>query len=71
MATRIQFEEWLPDQPSITSLRDAKNVYPTSIGYAPFNNQETFSGAASENLNSVFGSKIGDGTGLLFEGVYI
>lgn len=60
MATRIQFEEWLPDQPSITSLRDAKNVYPTSIGYAPFPSLENFSGDASENLNSVFGSKYGD-----------
>jgi len=60
MATRIQFEEWLPDQPSITSLRDAKNVYPTSIGYAPFPSIEIFSGSASENLNAVFGSKYGD-----------
>src|SRR5210317_1905883 len=59
-AQRIQFEEWLPDQPSVTSLRDAKNVYPTSIGYAPFANVEDFSGNASENLNSVFGSKYGD-----------
>jgi hypothetical protein len=60
MATRIQFEEWLPDQPSVTSLRDAKNVYPTSVGYAPFNNSVDFSQAASENLNSVFGAKYGD-----------
>ena len=60
MATRIQFEEWLPDQPSITSLRDAKNVYPTSVGYAPFNNQVDFSGSASENINSLFGAKYGD-----------
>jgi hypothetical protein len=60
MATRIQFEEWLPDQPSITSLRDAKNVYPTSVGYAPFANSVDFSQAASSNLNSVFGAKYGD-----------
>ena len=60
MATRIQFEEWLPDQPSVTSLRDAKNVFPTSIGYSPFANAQDFSGDASENLNSVFGSKYGD-----------
>ena len=60
MATRIQFEEWLPDQPSITSLRDAKNVYPTSVGYAPFNNAVDFSLAATENLNTVFGGKYGD-----------
>ena len=60
MATRIQFDEWMPDQPAITSLRDAKNVYPTSIGYAPFNNQEDFSGAASENLTNIFTGKYGD-----------
>jgi len=60
MATRIQFEEWLPDQPSVTSLRDAKNVYPTSIGYAPFPSVEDFSGDATENLNAVFGGKYGD-----------
>jgi len=60
MATRVNFEEWLPDQPSVVSLRDAKNVYPTGVGYAPFNNDETFSGTASENLNSVFGGKYGD-----------
>ena len=60
MATRIQFEEWLPDQPSVTSLRDAKNVYPTSIGYAPFPSVENFSGDATENLNTVFGGKYGD-----------
>ena len=60
MATRIQFEEWLPDQPSVTSLRDAKNVYPTSVGYAPFPNSVDFSTSATENLNSVFGSKFGD-----------
>jgi len=60
MGTRIMFDEWLPDQPSMTSLRDAKNVYPTSVGYAPFANAEDFSQAASSNLNSVFGAKYGD-----------
>jgi hypothetical protein len=60
MATRIQFEEWLPDQPSIASLRDAKNVYPTGIGYAPFPNDEDFSDSAASNLNSVFGAKFDD-----------
>ena len=60
MATRIQFEEWLPDQPSIASLRDAKNVYPTAIGYAPFPNDEEFSDSAASNLNSVFGGKVDD-----------
>lgn len=59
-AQRIQFDEWLPDQPSVTSLRDAKNVYPTSVGYAPLPNAEDFSGNSGENLNSVFGAKYGD-----------
>jgi len=68
MATRIQFEEWLPDQPSITSLRDAKNVFPTSIGYAPFANAEDFSSNATENINSVFGSKHGDEVGIFAGG---
>ena len=60
MANRVNFEEWLPDQPSITSLRDAKNVYPTSIGYAPFPNAVDFSTSATQSLNSVFGAKFGD-----------
>lgn len=60
MTTRIQFDEWMPDQPAVTSLRDAKNVYPTNIGYAPFNNQESFSGLASENLTNIFTGKSGD-----------
>lgn len=64
MASRVQFEEWLPDQPSVTSLRDAKNVYPTSVGYAPFNNALDFSGNATSTLNSVFGAKIGDEVGI-------
>jgi hypothetical protein len=64
VATRIQFEEWLPDQPSITSLRDAKNVYPTGVGYAPFNNQETFSQSVADRFNSIFGAKIGDEVGI-------
>ena len=59
MATkRIQFGEWLPDQPDNSgALNEAKNVTPVSIGYQPFPNAEDFSGAASENLNSVFVAK--------------
>jgi len=62
MATqRILFEEWLPDQPSNSgAILDAKNVYPVSMGYAPFNNAENFSQAASENINKIFVSKYGD-----------
>ena len=58
---RLQFKDWLPDQPANAgSLNDAKNVYPTGVGYAPFPSAADFSNAASENLNSVFVAKWGD-----------
>lgn len=58
---RLPFTEWLPDQPATSpALRDAKNVYPVSMGYAPFANAVDYSAAASENLNSVFVAKYGD-----------
>ena len=57
---RLQFTEWLPDQPAMAgSLNDAKNVFPLSLGYAPFNNAEDYSGSASENLNGIFVGKFG------------
>ena len=57
---RLQFTEWLPDQPAMAgSLNDAKNVYPLSLGYAPFNSAENYSGDASENLNNIFVGKYG------------
>jgi hypothetical protein len=61
MATqRLQFTEWLPDQPAMAgSLNDAKNVYPLSLGYAPFPNAVDYSDAASENLNNIFVGKFG------------
>ena len=59
--TRVQFQEWLPDQPAIAGqLLEAKNVYPVSIGYAPFNSAEDYSNSASEDLNSIFVGKFGD-----------
>jgi hypothetical protein len=61
MATRVKFEEWLPDQPAMSgAILDAKNVYPVSMGYSPFPNSEEFSASASENLNSVSVGKFGD-----------
>jgi len=58
---RLQFTDWLPDQPSNAgAIIDAKNVYPVSVGYAPFTSAENYSGAASENLNSVFVARYGD-----------
>ena len=57
---RLQFTEWLPDQPAMAgSLNDAKNVVPLSLGYAPFPNAEDYSGSASENLNNIFVGKFG------------
>jgi len=65
---RLQFTEWLPDQPAIgTGLQDAKNVVPVLAGYAPFPLASDFSNAATENLNSVFVGKLGD-TVKLFAG---
>jgi len=57
---RIVFGEWLPDQPGVSgTLVDAKNVYPTGVGYAPFPSVENYSQDASENLNSLFVGKYG------------
>jgi len=58
---RIQFTEWLPDQPANAgSLNDAKNVFPVAIGYGAFPSAEDYSNSATENLNSVFVAKYGD-----------
>jgi hypothetical protein len=58
---RLQFTEWLPDQPAIgQGLQDAKNVVPVLAGYAPFPSASNFSNAASESINNVFVGKIGD-----------
>lgn len=55
---RVQFTEWLPDQPSNTAaLLTANNVVPVAIGYVPFPLSADFSNAASENLNNVFAAK--------------
>ena len=57
---RVQFTEWLPDQPdNAGGLNDALNVIPVSIGYQPFPNAVDFSGAAAEDINSVFVGKWG------------
>lgn len=59
--TRLQFQEWLPDQPAISGqLLEAKNVYPVAAGYAPFPSINDYGNAATENLNSVAVGKFGD-----------
>lgn len=56
--TRVNFTEWLPDQPGVTgALTNALNVYPKAVGYGPLPTEEDYSGAASEDLNSVFAGK--------------
>ena len=52
--TRIDFTEWLPDQPGVVgALTNARNVFPKAVGYGPFPEEEDYSEAASEPLNSV------------------
>ena len=57
---RLQFTDWLPDQPANAgSLNDAKNVYPLGIGYGAFPSAEDFSNAASEDISNIFVAKFG------------
>ena len=56
---KIQFKEWLPDQPSILdAVSEANNVISLAVGYGPFKSAVVYSGAASENLNNCFATKI-------------
>jgi len=52
--SKVTFTEWLPDQPGVVgALTNAKNVFPKAVGYGPFPEEEDYSLAASETLNSV------------------
>ena len=52
--TRVNFTEWLPDQPGVVgALTNARNVFPKAVGYGPFPEEEDYSLAASEDLNSI------------------
>jgi len=56
--TKLNFGEWMPDQPSFTgALVDAKNVVSQAIGYGPFPTAATFSAAAAENLTTLVAGK--------------
>ena len=56
---RIQFKEWLPDQPSIIdTVSQANNVIPLAIGYGPFKSAVNYSAAATEDLNNCFAAKV-------------
>ena len=56
--TRINFTEWLPDQPGVAGvMTEATNVYPIANGYAPLPLEVNLSNAATENLNNIFAAK--------------
>lgn len=68
MATKLNFGEWLPDQPGVSgSLTEAKNVYPIASGYAPIPSSVDYSGAAAEDLNNIVAGK-NAGSSYLFAG---
>ena len=56
--TRINFTEWLPDQPGVAGvMTEARNVYPVANGYSALPLETNLSNAASENLNNIFAAK--------------
>jgi hypothetical protein len=56
---RLQFKEWLPDQPSILdTVSEANNVIPLAVGYGAFKSAVNYSGAASEDLTNCFATKL-------------
>ena len=67
--TRVDFTEWLPDQPGVVgALTNARNVFPKAVGYGPFPEEEDYSASASENLNSVFAGKDNSGAIKIYAG---
>jgi len=55
MATsRVNFGEWLPDQPGLTgTVKEALNVIPQAIGFGPLRTPVDYSQAAAESLTNV------------------
>jgi hypothetical protein len=52
--SKVTFTEWLPDQPGVVgALTNAQNVFPKAVGYGAFPEEEDYSLAADETLNSV------------------
>jgi len=70
MATnRVNFTDWLPDQPGVIGvLTNAENVFPKQVGYGPIPQEEDYSEAASENLNSAVAGKTVAGAVRVFAG---
>lgn len=66
---RINFGEWLPDQPGVAgALVDAKNVIPQQVGYGPLSSPSEWSNAASESLNQVVSATSADEAVTVFAG---
>ena len=66
---RINFSEWLPDQPAtVDSLKDATNVVPLAIGYGSFPLAVNYSNAAAENLYNVVAGRFNNTTTLFAGG---
>jgi hypothetical protein len=64
--TRINFNEWTPDQPGISGgVTDAKNCYPVLNGYAPIRDAANYSSDAGQALLLAFAGKYA-GTNSLF-----
>jgi len=66
---RVQFGEWLPDQPSIAGqMIDVNNVIPQVVGYGAISSAVDLSNSAGENLTSVFAGKFNTTTQLFAGG---
>ena len=67
---RIQFKDWLPDQPSILdTVSEANNVIPLAVGYGPFKSAVNYSGAATENLTNCFAAKVNNDVSIFAGGL--
>lgn len=67
---RIEFKDWLPDQPGITGVvKEALNVVPQAVGYGPLRSIANYSQDASETLNNIVaGRNPATGTTEVFAG---
>jgi hypothetical protein len=55
---RLTLGEYLPDQPGVVgALTKAENVIPQAVGYGPLPTVVEYSGAATEDLTSLFAAK--------------
>jgi hypothetical protein len=67
--TKLNFGEWLPDQPGVTgAVTDAKNCYPVTNGYAPFRSEANYSDDAAQALLITFAGKFAGASTLFAAG---